>query len=373
MSMPTYSVQEFIHQLNELFTATGPVTIEAEISELQRHPSGIYLTLKDTEAPTAILHCYIHPRFSRLMPEIADGIQIKATGIPNIYGPKGKFSFLIQSLDIVGEGNLQKAYTQLKQRLQREGLFDRKRPLPRHIQNIGIITSRTGAVIDDFKKNIAHNGLRLNLYDVRVEGSSALPMLIEAIEWFNEYRPQTDVLVVMRGGGSLEDLQAFNSEHLVRVLFASRIPTIAAIGHDRDIPLVSLAADNAVSTPTAAATIINKSWELSAQQLTRLTHELAIACTYLERYYQSAFQSFFDTATTLEQWLQQTLQRIEHHAAYLSANDPMRNLSQGYSIVYDVNGTIITSIDQLTTGHVITIQLADGTTTATVEKIERSE
>jgi exodeoxyribonuclease VII large subunit len=190
-------------------------------------------------------------------------------GFPEVYKPSGRLSFHGDSVELVGEGALKKAYDELKLKLEREGLFaaERKRAILEYPEKIGLITSKTGAVIHDFLNNIGKFGYHIQFIDSRVEGQLAVADLLSAVRSF--CKKDIDVLVLIRGGGSLESLLAFNNEMLVREISRFPKPVICGIGHDKDVPLVALAADMAVSTPTAVTRILNSSWE-QATALVRL-------------------------------------------------------------------------------------------------------
>lgn len=282
-SLPTkqvVSVSEYLDYLNLVFQKTADVKIRGEVSGAKKYPQGTYFTLKDKEDESP-LGCFL-PTFTQkgLGLPLEDGLEVCVEGIPRMVKRSGRFQFTVENMELVGEGALKKLYEILHAKLSAEGLFTRKRALPEYIKKIGVVTSRAGAVIHDFRNNLDKRGFQVYLKDVRVEGASSSGMIVEAVKYFNEVKDAgsgVDVIVVMRGGGSLEDLQAFNDERVVRSIFSSKIPTIVAIGHDRDVPLAQLTADLQVSTPTAAAHAINSSWD----GLTRRLPELQSTLVYL--------------------------------------------------------------------------------------------
>ena len=386
------TVSEFLDQVNEALSETlSDVYVVGEIAEFNEHPSGVYLTLKDQE-DESILNCYLPPGVYRELGVNLDaGMLVKAAGRPNVWKPKGRFSLTIASLELVGEGALRKAYELLKKKLEAEGLFARKRDLPEFISNIGVITSRTGAVISDFRHNLLPLGLSVSLYDARVEGARAVNEVRQGIRWFNDNRPDLDVLVIIRGGGSLEDLQAFNNELVAREIFASRIPTIAGIGHDRDVPIATLVAEAAESTPTAVAGLVNQSWErLTAglpqlaqtlvyeadsiakdrrQKLRNLTQQLAYAGQNLvnsavdlvNRFRQSG-QQFSDRLSGLEN-------KLTAYQKILESANPERPLRLGYSIVRNRRGQVVRSAGDVKLGEEIETKLAAGGLRSKINKI----
>jgi exodeoxyribonuclease VII large subunit len=199
--------------------------------------------------------------------DLVEGIEIKATGFPDVYPPTGRLSFKAKTIQMAGEGQIKKEYEKLKKKLEEEGLFseERKKEIPDFPQKIGIITSKQGAVINDFLNNLGRYGFQIKFIDSRVEGLEAVKDLINSIKTFK--RKEIDVLVIMRGGGSLESFLAFNNEMLIREVVDLPFPVIAAIGHDKDIPLLSLIADKMVSTPSIAASLLNSSWQKAEIEL----------------------------------------------------------------------------------------------------------
>lgn len=410
-----FTVSRFLDRVNAVLAAERDVFVQGEISSIQALPSGAYFSLKDKE-DESILNCYMPPRtYHALGVQLEEGMEVRVGGVANVYKPKGRLSFVVYTLELAGEGSLKKAYELLKKKLEAEGLFARKRSLPEFITRIGIVTSRTGAVIDDFRRNLAPLGLRLYLYDARVEGARAVEEVTRGIRWFNENVPDLDVLVVMRGGGSLEDLQAFDNENVARAVFASKIPTICSIGHHRDITIASLAGDVETSTPSFAATVINQSWS-------RLAEELPIREQGLVYAYENAldalraktetsaqalvrfFERLFHRAETFEarlaaefrriivrhaevgarsreivrfavqrfeRLLKESAQRLTQFEAYLTSNDPERNLRLGYSIVLSSSGKVVKGPEDISIGEEVTFRIHRGEADAKVERIRK--
>lgn len=384
-----FSVGEFLDYVNELFSPRTYV-VEGEISEFRPHPTGAYFSLKDKEGE-GILNCYMNPfAYRSLGVVLEDGMCVKAHGAPRIYKPKGRFSFVADSVELSGEGTLRKAYEALKKKLEDEGLFSRKREIPEFISRIGIITSKTGAVIDDFRKNLKHRGFELFLYDVRVEGAQAHTKIAEAIRWFNTHAPECDVLVLIRGGGSLEDLQPFNNECVAREIFSSRIPVIAGIGHDRDVPIASMASDYVTSTPSFAAILVNESWKrlfenvpfaerrildgcedilnlvqnIMVQAAEKFTSGIKYIRTQSRVYSQTIVRAFSDA-------LLKTAVAVANAEKIIGFMDPKRNLRLGYSIIYDDGGRVLKSVKMLQKNDAITASLADGSFEARIETTKK--
>jgi exodeoxyribonuclease VII large subunit len=385
----TFTVGEFLDVINEMLGARD-FSVVGEIIGAKPHPTGFYFSLKDT-AGGGILDCYMSPYAHRgLGFPVEDGMQVKVAGAPSIYKPKGRFSFRVETLEVAGEGSLKKAYEALKKQLQEEGLFERKRPMPEFIRSIGLVTSKTGAVIDDFRKNLAPLGIRIYHRDVRVEGALAVGHVAAAIKAFDRGTPAIDALVLIRGGGSMEDLAAFNNELVVRAVFGSRVPTLVSIGHDRDVPLAQMAADASASTPTATAMLVNGTWDRlrhmdrTAQKLEYAfqaqlrgvqadvqahTHRLGAHLARLANRGRELQQRLTHHLDTVGSELVRIRQRVDGVERHLVAASPERQLRLGYSIVTDDTGAVIRSIGQMRHGQAVTTRLAKGSFTSEVKEL----
>jgi len=269
-----HSVSEYIAILNDrLSDLFGEVV--GEISELKTSARGhVYFVIKDKET-NEILPCTIWQRTYALNGlELEVGMEVLIKGTPEFYGPFGKLSFIAKSAELVGEGALKKAYEKLKKKLSAEGLFDkqRKRTLPVFPKTIGIITSVHGEVIHDFTSNLRKAGFKVKILDCRVEGPESGRSLTLSVRAFRN--EQIDVLILMRGGGSIQSLAGFDNEALVREIVSFPVPVITGIGHHKDVTLAALAADVAESTPSFVAALLNKSWDDAEQVLARLQQNI---------------------------------------------------------------------------------------------------
>lgn len=255
------SVADFIAQVNaSLLSHSG--RIQGEVTSVnKRYPTAIYFTIKDTE-DNALLDCIIwRSTYNQNGVELEVGDEIIVTGTPEIYAPRGSFSLKTQTIEYAGEGALKKSYEELKKKLTDEGLLDpgKKRELPKYPKKIGVITSRAGVVIQDFSANLGRYGFKITMVDSRVEGKDAIHEILASIKTLS--REDIDVLVIMRGGGSWESLQAFNTESVVRAISGFKCPVLTGIGHDVDVTLSELVADVGASTPTAVAEALNETWD----------------------------------------------------------------------------------------------------------------
>jgi len=251
-----YSVAEITREIKVLLETTIPVIwVEGEISNLKFHSSGhLYFSLKDKDSQ--IGGVMWRSRNASLFFTPQDGIKVLAMGKVTVYEKRGYYQFDVIKMQPAGIGELQLAFEQLKNRLQEEGLFDEeiKKPLPQYPEKIGIVTSPTGAAIQDLLNilNRRSPGIEISLKPVKVQGEGAAPEIATAIDEFNEYG-KVDVLIIGRGGGSLEDLWAFNEEVVARAIFRSNIPVISAVGHEIDFSISDFVADLRAPTHSAAA------------------------------------------------------------------------------------------------------------------------
>jgi len=275
-----FSVSEFLDFLNEKLKPCWAI-IQGEIGEkIWNYPRFTYFNLLDKDG--SVLKCFVWREvIENLGIDLeSGGMKIKVMGYPEFRKDKGEVNFQVQRIELVGEGILKKQYEILKKKLAALGYFalERKKPIPRFCENIGLITSKFGkGALKDFKTNLGKFGFRIFFYDVRVEGSFAIDEITQAINWFNQNMPKLDVLVLTRGGGDWESLQPFNSEDLVKAISASKIPIITGIGHEDDTTLADLAADLRVSTPTDAAKILNENWKLASIKVYEFGRNLNLA------------------------------------------------------------------------------------------------
>lgn len=260
---PLLTVTELTRQIRSNLEQQFPaVWVEGEISNLRCPSSGHqYLTLKDQSSQ--IRAVLFRSQAQRLKFALQDGLEVLALGRVTVYEPRGDYQLLLEAVEPKGMGELQLAFMQLKAKLEAEGLFheSRKQPLPIFPERIGVVTSPVGAVLHDVL-TIVHRRWPLAhilLAPVAVQGQAATGQIAEAIQMFNEWSPpseKVEVLIVGRGGGSLEDLWAFNEEQVVRAIAASHIPIVSAVGHETDVTLADLAADCRAPTPSAAAELV---------------------------------------------------------------------------------------------------------------------
>ncbi|MFZ5424591.1 MAG: exodeoxyribonuclease VII large subunit [Patescibacteria group bacterium] len=262
---PLLSVSEFIELLNDVI-GKYKFNIQGEISSFTNRGNTVFFTLTDAKNDASISCLIWKSRFSALGIELEEGMEVKIFGSANIYVRTGKFTFVADNIIPVGEGALRKAFEKLKEQLQKQGYFDieSKKPIPQYVKTVGLITADKSDAKKDFETHLGNFGYKILFHDVRVEGNQSIDSIINAIRTLNEFPEKIDVLVLTRGGGSLENLQAFNSEGVARAIAASKIPVISAIGHENDVTIADLVADARASTPTHAGKILAEPWiELS--------------------------------------------------------------------------------------------------------------
>jgi exodeoxyribonuclease VII large subunit len=253
------TVSELTGKIRDLLAKNfTDVSVQGEISNCREAQSGhIYFTLKDDRAQVRCVFFKQQQRGIKFRPE--DGLQMSVRGSISVYETRGEYQIYVENLEPIGLGALQLAFQQLKKRLEAEGLFDpaRKKPLPLLPSRIGIITSPRGAAVRDVVRILTrrfHN-VHLTVYPVRVQGEGSAEEIVKALKFFNA-RKMVDVLILARGGGSMEDLWAFNEEIVARAIFASEIPVISGIGHETDFTIADFVADLRASTPSAAAELV---------------------------------------------------------------------------------------------------------------------
>jgi exodeoxyribonuclease VII large subunit len=256
------TVTQLTEQIKSLLEGTFPdVWVEGEISNITAPQSGhVYFTLKDRQSQIKAVLFRSSQRHLKFT--LQHGMQVICRGRVSVYDPRGEYQVIVEYVEPKGVGAFQKAFEELKGRLEKEGLFDRerKKSLPLLPRRIGIVTSPTGAAIRDILRVIKrrHPKMEILIYPVPVQGADAAPSIVEAIGYFNSEK-NVDVVIVGRGGGSLEDLWAFNEEPVARAIFASRIPVISAVGHETDYTIADFVADLRAPTPSAAAEIVVES------------------------------------------------------------------------------------------------------------------
>ena len=346
---------EFLEMANDALRECGVVTIVGEVASFKvSQGKWVFFDLKDEESSVA---CFVPLRAMRI--PLEDGMKVRIKGVPKVT-KWGKFSVTIMSAQLVGEGSLKKAYEMLKQKLTKEGLFDRrkKRPLPEDLMRIGVISSTQAAGYADFVKiiNARWGGMKIQVAHCQVQGMDAPDQMIRALRYFNE-RSEVQIIAMLRGGGSADDLACFNDEKLVREIAASRIPVITGVGHEIDETLADLAADIRASTPSNAAEMLSKDRRAVARDtvtkvvnLRRVIIEKAkmeqfenrqkverISEGLIGKYIAPMERENREKMQKIMQKIQDELRRYENDLAHqrkvLEVLNPEKVLSQGYAIL----------------------------------------
>ena len=373
------SVSLYLDKLNGVLKQER-ARIVGEVSGVQMYEgrSYLYFNIKDTKDQST-LKCFMWKRDYTLSGvPLKDGLEVIVTAYPSIYKPNGGLTMQIEAVELVGEGALKMAYDQLKLKLDKEGLFavSKKREIPMYPHKIGVITSKSGAVINDFLTNIGKFGYEILFVDSKVEGVDAIKDLLSAIETLK--KAEIDVLVIMRGGGSLESFQAFNNEVLVRAVADFPVPVLTGIGHDKDEPIVSLVSDRNVSTPTAVANLLNSTWNeaLSLVQLGEerifskfqaVLREKQSAVDNSIVHMENSIKRVSDRVSNIgieivrgfSKMLESSTEFLVQSKKMLDISNPERQLAYGYSIV-KVGGKIVKSIKDVKSGEELDVGVKDG-------------
>lgn len=383
------------------------VWVEGEISNFKDHSSGHwYFTLKDQNAQLRA-KCFRSTNV-RIRFRPANGLHVRARGKLSIYAPRGEYELVVDALDPVGAGALRIAFEQLRDRLQAEGLFAKelKRPLPVFPRRVGIVTSPTGAAIRDILNVISRRTRTVHVLfsPARVQGDSAGPEIARAIWFINQYHERAlregrtadlvDVLIVGRGGGSTEDLWAFNQEEVARAIRKSTIPVISAVGHETDFTIADFVADLRAPTPSAAAELVAVREDEVCSALDHLGRQLTRAMRYRivdlrSRVQEQALSQAFDEVKSrlrnarrrfdeasaasngaMETSLQQARERLGLAAASLDALSPLAVLQRGYAIAQDASGKPLRDAASVKLGDQVAVRLAKGRLKTRVEGIE---
>jgi exodeoxyribonuclease VII large subunit len=386
------------------------VWVEGEISNFKDHSSGHwYFTLKDENAQLRA-KCFRSTN-TRIRFRPANGLKVRARGKLSVYAPRGEYELVVDALDPVGAGALRIAFEQLRDRLQKEGLFAKelKRPLPVFPRRVGVVTSPTGAAIRDILNVISRRTRTVHVLfsPAKVQGEAAGPDIARAIRFINLYHERAlregrhadlvDVLIVGRGGGSTEDLWAFNQEEVARAIRKSTIPVISAVGHETDFTIADFAADVRAATPSAAAEIVAaredqicSTLEYMGRQLVRLTRFQVV--NLRSRVQEQALSHAFDEVksrlanarkrldaatnacdTSIEAQLQEGRDRLALAAASLDALSPLGVLQRGYAIAQDASGKLLRDAASVTKGDSVSVRLAKGKLYTRVEAADNTD
>ncbi len=388
-----YTISELTADIKDLLEENFPfIWVSGEIFNFHKAASGhVYFTLKDKTSQISSVMFRGQNRNLRFDPE--NGMDITGLGRINVYEDRGVYQIIFEYLEPMGIGALQVAFEQLKMRLSEEGLFDKhhKKPLPHIPQKISVITSPTGAVIRDILTVTDRRfpNVHIEVIPVKVQGKGADKEIVSAVELLN-MRGDSDVAILARGGGALEDLQAFNSENVARAVFLSEIPIISAVGHETDVTIADFVADFRAPTPSAAAelvvplkdNLVRECKGLSAALASRfyrdierrrtLVNDLTERLTDPKRKIQNLRLKADDLANRLVRIfmndMRQRRERLSWRTDRLKALSPLAILTRGYSIARTIPGaTVVRNSEEVSKGQNLEIMLAEGSLICCVE------
>jgi exodeoxyribonuclease VII large subunit len=392
-----YTISQLNRQARLLLESRfSGVWVEGEISNFKHHSSGhIYLTLKDDSAQISAAFFSQHQRSLKF--ELKDGLKVLAFCRVSVYETRGQYQLYIERVEPQGIGALQLAFQQLKERLEKEGLFreERKRSIPRFPKTVGIITSSTGAAIHDILNvvNRRFGGTHILLYPVKVQGEGAADEIAAVIETMNQ-QAEAEVLIVGRGGGSLEDLWAFNEEAVARAVFGSRIPVISAVGHETDWTICDFVADLRAPTPSAAAELVVSSrleleskiaglgerigramtgqWETLGEKLEALrsSHAFCQPRYLLEQFTGQVDEWGRRMESCLTGFIASRSQSFQGVTGRLNALSPLAILERGYSVSFNEKNEIVKNSRQIAPGETIRTRFHQGAVVSKVLKVE---
>lgn len=366
-ALPTLTVSDFVAVFNQTIQYAYPqVTIQGELANFRISKNRwVYFDLKDEMSSVKFFGTVYN-----LPGPLEEGMVLKVVGTPQLHNLYG-FSITVQSIQLAGEGSIKKAAQLLQAKLEKEGLFDpgRKRSLPYPPSTVGLITSGESAAYADFIKIIKARwgGVRIQHFDVQVQGDNAPSQIVQAIEYFNGHASAPEVIVVVRGGGSADDLQAFSSELVTRTIAASRIPTLVAIGHEVDLSLAELAADQRASTPSNAAELLvpdKKNEAHSLQVVARQCHQ------QLARLIQQSRTEVAEMRRELDRNITAILQTqtisLATQRSIIELASPQRILQRGFAVIRK-NGKTVRRRADVRPADQLSVQLQDGSFTTRVE------
>lgn len=361
---------EFVALLNQTLEYAYPtVTVQGELANFRVSKNRwVYFDLKDDEATVRFFGSVY-----QLSGPLEDGMMVKVRGQPRLH-PQFGFSVTMQSITPVGEGSIKKAASLLQAQLQAEGLFDplRKRALPYPPSRIGLITSAESAAYRDFVKVLGARwgGLEIAFVDVQVQGESAPAQIVQALAQLNQLPEPPEIIVVTRGGGSAEDLQAFSTEQVTRAVAGSRIPTLVAIGHEVDVSLAELAADRRASTPSNAAELLTPDREDIVSRLAERRAQLGLLVEGQVSAQRSSLVAFRESLTRhTDLHLHHANRQLTAQAQLLQAFNPQVALRRGYAIVRK-DTAVIRSGRQLAVNDRLHLELVDAELQVGVQQVK---
>ena len=351
----------------------GAVVVKGEIFSLKYHSTGhVYFSIMDANSK---ISCFLPKEYAQTLQfPLSDGQEVILTGAVNVYKKNGTYSLYVRHIEVEGEGDLAVAFEQMKAKLQKEGLFDpaHKKPIPQFPKKIGIVTSKTGAAVRDILKILQSRNHMVDvvIFPVLVQGSAAAADIASMIDYVDANFDDIDTLIVGRGGGSADDLWAFNEEIVARSIYRCRIPVISAVGHEIDFTIADFVADRRAETPTAAAQMAVPDTKELADKLEEMKDFLYVQLSNKLMYHRLYVDNL---ATGMKQQLERKIQENQHRMdslkLILEENNPLKILESGYAVVSNPDGSIVRSVRELSADSRYLMQLKDGFARILVEEI----
>jgi len=379
-------LNEYISRVLQTDPLLGNISVSGEISNPKYHSSGhVYFSLIDENSK---VNCFLPQTAAENLPwQLADGMQLVVRGYINVFRKGGTYTLFVRSCEVSGEGSLAQAFMLMKERLQKEGLFDpaHKKPIPAFPGHIGVVTSETGAAVRDILAIIQGRTSMtdVTVFPVQVQGEGAASDIAAMLDYINEnYFTQEDAeavsssridtIIVGRGGGSMEDLWAFNEEQVARAIWRCRIPVISAVGHETDFTIADFAADRRAETPTAAAEMAVPDSAALEEKLCWYRDNLLLQLEHKVRWMRlSADRNRHDISAFLQNRLEGERNRLERCRLLLEENCPQRILDKGYAMVETAEGRAVTEAAELKEGHAYRLRMKDGSILFTMEHIRK--
>lgn len=395
MDRKVFSVSQVNKYVKNLFVhdyLLNDIWIQGEISNLKKHSKGhIYFTLKDI---TSSINCVLFSSYKHMIPNnLEDGMKILVKGYISIYEKTGQYQLYVQKIQLDGIGILYKRFEELKKSLKEKGYFDQhfKKEIPKYPNKIGIVTSATGAAIRDIL-NVAKRRnpyVKLVLYNSLVQGQFAVDDIVKGIKTL-DIQKDIDVIIVGRGGGSIEDLWSFNEEKVACTIFNSSTPIISAVGHETDFTISDFVSDLRAPTPSAAAELAVPSYDLISDTVkqyhyklvTNINRQLNNYKTNTDNYFlrikhvhpkyiiEQKHQLLIDIEIKFKQIIDNKIKEYKHkrdiYNKTLESLSPSKYLSKGYALIQDTDNNIVSSIAHIKEGQLLKIKLADGEVKATI-------
>ena len=353
----------------------GGIWIEGQVAQMSRRPGlrTVFITLRDTDADLSLSVVADSQVLDVVSPAVNDGQRVIIFGRPEFYAGRGQLQIRAREIRPVGRGALLEELERLRALFQAEGLFspERKRPIPFLPRRVGLISGRASAALRDVTVNarLRWPGVDFEIREVAVQGTAAVAAIVDALDALNAL-PDVDVIVIARGGGSVEDLLPFSNERLVRAVVASRAPVVTAIGHEQDVPLVDLVADLRASTPTDAAKRVVPDVR---EQRELIGHQRERARNSIARRIHSDAQALDRARTSTRRAITTRIQHgradLTHLVARLTALSPAATLERGYAVLRTADGSVVRDPATLGAGERLDARVEAGSFTVTVEDL----